>query len=57
MSSLVESDELNKIIKVEDEATSAGLDEAAAVEDDSSVGLTATSKGKRKTFGVWQYFT
>jgi hypothetical protein len=57
MSSLVESDELNKIIKIEDEATSAGLDEAAAVEDDSSVGLTATSKGKRKTSGVWQYFT
>jgi hypothetical protein len=53
MSSPVESDELDKIIEVEDEATSAGLDEtvaaattvdeAAAVEDDPSVGLAATS--------------
>jgi hypothetical protein len=67
MSSPVETDELDKITKVKDEATSVGLADAAAcideavtsaveeaitVDDDPSVGPVVTSKDKRKTSRV-----
>jgi hypothetical protein len=40
-----------------DEAVAAAVEEAAAADDDPSSGPAVTSKGKRKTFGVWQHFT
>jgi BED zinc finger len=40
-----------------DEAVAAAVEEAAAANDDPSSRPAVTSKGKRKTSGVWQHFT